>query len=768
MSDPLNLEEDQLDHLKCLELLDKIYVATDTTQANSQPGLIRFQNPVLAGIGAFGVIYSAYDRQAKPSENDLYPKVAVKFLRPSKRDNEVARKRFDSEARTCKSLSHPNIIPINQSGQVEKYPYIVEEFADHGSLADYLEQQRLPMSARQTAWLVMKIAEALHVAHSSTVIHRDIKPGNILIRKAGPEESSEGLGLWPLLTDFGLAKDISTEFVRSSWTRTGEVLGTVRYMSPEQILGKSLITQTDLFSLGIVFHELLSGENPFLAANDFETQENIVKNPPRPLSKRARIPQALQAILQRCLEKDPSQRYPSASELVTDLRNFLDGKPVAVESPSAWSLLVRLVRLRPIMSAVLSTIFFWSLVTVALLNQQWKTQRELAKQRQEINQLFLQSIDVSNSRINDAVIAGARISQSDLLENLLKQIPLLQEALSLNPEDQKLAVHLQIMHHYAALCYHQISEQSSGAERQEKQSQGIEQRHRSLDLIERLLQNCPMEDPNVLQRRLRNRIVGEHWMAMAYTMEHQQSQRLEWIERSIEHALSYLKEYPEDRSVESLLQSNRTLKAVLLRKQEPKAAIEALESVFQYYDSMRNGSVLDLDSTSHAMAALCGIVQTQIENGDRSEIDSGLDECLNFCQREVYPRSSENWSYRDLWLSTLSELCRDLYQAKQWSALERVSKLWRSSVESLPNWSDASEVNGMQQCRSSSLAMALIFESLVQEKLGQIEASREVQVRLAQVWQECNQDQAFRPEAFVDFMMKMSISEEDRKRLLGR
>ncbi|MEI6526920.1 MAG: serine/threonine-protein kinase [Planctomycetota bacterium] len=757
---------DELDHLECMVLLKQVKKSTSLAPSSDPDSLVRFQDPVLVGLGAFGLIYSAVDLQADTTDVESVARVAIKFLRPSKKGNTVARKRFSSEAATLESTKHPNIVQVLEFGQVNELPYILIELADHGSLADYLEANRRPMPPRQAAWLVMKIAEALHAAHSSPLIHRDIKPGNILLRTARPDVSSEGLGLWPLLTDFGLAKDISNDDVRSKWTQVGEVLGTVRYMSPEQIRGETLKTQTDLFSLGIVLHELLSGENPFLAANDYETQENIVKNPPCPFDRRLRIPRQLQAIVQRCLSKASTDRYPSANAIAVDLNHYLEGKPVALVSPTTWDLLMQLVRLHPIPSTVLATVFLSSLITAALLNREWKTQRELAEDRKVINNLFFESIKAANTGINDTIVAGARVSQADLLQNLLRQIPLLEQALELNPTDRDVAINLQVMQHYAALCYLNLSDQAGSAERSEMQKQGLAVRQRSLDLIEVLLQNAKSRDPVAYQRRSRDRIVGEHWMAHAYHFDGQEPQRLEWLVRSIEHAQSYLREFPADLAVESLLQAHRTEKAVVLRKQSPAAAVQELEAVFRYYDSLRTDDGLDFDSTSHAIQALLAITQIHIENGDKTEVEKALERYRDFVRSNVVSRISNHWNWRDLWVKAMGELCRDLLNNQRWDPLAETSLYWQSEIESLADWSDTNTMSGLLHSRDSAALAASIFHMIALDHLGKTQEFASAKTRVAQLWKRCKTTAAFKNDAFVDSMLKLAVTKEDLERLL--
>jgi serine/threonine protein kinase len=755
LSDPT----DQLDHQESLAFLKNIRSEASTAPESQHAPGARFKDPILVGLGAFGLIYSAVDLQMDSDLKESNRRVAIKVLRPSKKDNPVAYKRFHSEANALKSISHPNIVQVFDVGQVNAQPLIIIELADQGSLADHLERSNGPIPPRHAAWIMMKIAEALHESHSNRLIHRDIKPGNILLRSATNDERVEGLGLWPLLTDFGLVKETSIEAPRSQWTQEGEVLGTVRYMSPEQVRGEKLKTQTDIFSFGVVLHELLSGVNPFLASSEYETQANIVNHPPRPLDAKLGIPRGLQAIVQRCLNKEPADRYPSANAIAVDLDNLLHGKPISQESTGIWDTIVRLVRRYPIFTAVLLTSLLSILAVVILLNREWRTQ-------QAVNELFLRSINIANSQINDTVIAGARVSHEDLLTNLLQQIPLLEQALSLNPEDRKLAVNLQVMQHYAALCYIVLSEQVSRSDRSELQADGIAMRQKSLDLIERLLKDGPIKDPVAYQRRLKDRIVGEHWMGKAFNLSGQEEQRLHWFNRSIEHAENYLAEYPAEGPIESLLQANRMEKSVALSKQSPSLAIEELEKVYGYYSSRMTNPGLGIESTSYALNALSAMTGIHIQQGETKKIESSMNRCMDFIDGHVIQRTSEDWNYRGLMITTYSEMCRDLVKHRCWVELDRTAKHWRTSIEKLPDWSESGSILEIRKCRESSLLAAIVFEVIAQEHLNQPQDIESSKSRLVEIYKQCKIKPGFRREAFVDSMANYSVLRSDLERLL--
>jgi serine/threonine protein kinase/tetratricopeptide (TPR) repeat protein len=225
-------------------------------------------------------------------------------------------KRFRREAEAAASLDHPSIVPIHEVGERDGLCYFSMKFVEGGQLDEVV--RRAPMSIRQAAELIAKVARTVHYAHEHGILHRDIKPGNILLDVKGE----------PHLTDFGLARLVETE---STVTRTLEMLGTPSYMAPEQATGNNvqLTSATDVYGLGAVFYHLLSGQPPFAGGTTFETVRLVLDTEPRPprLLNR-KIDRQLSAICLKCLEKDPKRRYSSALALAEDLEHWLKHEPI--------------------------------------------------------------------------------------------------------------------------------------------------------------------------------------------------------------------------------------------------------------------------------------------------------------------------------------------------------------------------------------------------------------------------------------------------------
>ncbi len=250
------------------------------------------------GRGGMGVVYKAQD-------TNLERFVALKFLPPDLSTSEVERARFLQEAKAVGSLSHPNICTIYGIEEEAEQSFIVMEFVEGRTLKEL--QKNIPM--KQAVEIGIQVADGLAAAHEKGIVHRDIKPDNIMIRKDGRVQ----------IMDFGLAKFKGV----STLTKAGSTVGTVGYMSPEQIQGQETDHRTDIFSLGVVLYELFSGDPPFRGYHETAITYEIVNVDPTSLSVlKPEISPELDAIVLECLEKEPSERYQSVAEVGKDLRRF--------------------------------------------------------------------------------------------------------------------------------------------------------------------------------------------------------------------------------------------------------------------------------------------------------------------------------------------------------------------------------------------------------------------------------------------------------------
>src|SRR6266480_230431 len=261
------------------------------------------------GRGGQGVVFRA-------RQKSLNRIVAVKVISLGQWASKTHLKRFRLEAEAAARLEHPGIVPIHEVGERDGSCYFSMKFVEGGQLDEVV--RRTPMSTRQAAELIAKVARTVHYAHEHRILHRDIKPGNILLDQKGE----------PHLTDFGLARLVETE---STVTRTVEVLGTPSYMAPEQAVGNNaqLTAATDVYGLGAVFYQLLTGHPPFAGGTTYETIRLLLGTDPRqPRLWNSKIDRDLSTICLKCLEKDPKRRYPSALALAEDLERWLKHEPI--------------------------------------------------------------------------------------------------------------------------------------------------------------------------------------------------------------------------------------------------------------------------------------------------------------------------------------------------------------------------------------------------------------------------------------------------------
>ena len=257
----------------------------------------------LLGSGGMGDVYRARDTR-------LNRHVAIKFLAGAIADP-LAIARFQQEALTASSLNHPHILTVFESGEIDGKKYLVAELVDGGTLKEWVQHEA--RTWKQIVEMVVGVADGLAVAHAAGILHRDIKPDNILVTTSG----------YAKLADFGLAKlDTATTDVSRAitvqGTRHGMIVGTIAYMSPEQAGAKPLDARSDVFSFGVVIFEMLAGRRPFAGASDLEVLQKILHGSPESLPET--IPLSLRAIVEKALEPDPADRYQSMREMVVDLR----------------------------------------------------------------------------------------------------------------------------------------------------------------------------------------------------------------------------------------------------------------------------------------------------------------------------------------------------------------------------------------------------------------------------------------------------------------
>ena len=275
----------------------------------------------------FGGRYELHRRLARGGMADVFlardalldRPVALKVLFPEFATDPSFVERFRREAQSAANLSHPNIVSVYDWGEEEGTYFIVMEYVEGRSLAQILKDEG-PLLPDRAADIVTDVAAALGFAHRNGVIHRDVKPGNVLISPLGQVK----------VTDFGIARAVTNE---GDLTRTGTVMGTATYFSPEQARGESVDPRSDVYSLGVVLYELLVGEAPFKGDSPVSVAyKHVSEQAELPTARNPRIPATLEAVTMKALAKNPANRYASAEELAADLRRFREGRPVTAEA----------------------------------------------------------------------------------------------------------------------------------------------------------------------------------------------------------------------------------------------------------------------------------------------------------------------------------------------------------------------------------------------------------------------------------------------------
>jgi len=280
------------------------------------------------GRGGQGVVFRA-------RQKSLNRTVALKVISLGQWASKAHLKRFRREAEAAANLDHPCIVPIYEVGERDGSCYFSMKFVEGGQLDEVV--RRKPMSTRQAAELIAKVARTVHYAHEHGIVHRDIKPGNVLLDAEGE----------PHLTDFGLARLVESE---STVTRTMEVMGTPSYMAPEQAAGNNaaVSSATDVYGLGAVFYELLTAHPPFAGGTSYQTIRLLLDTEPRPPRLlNPKIDRELSTICLKCLEKDPKRRYASALALAEDLEHWLKHEPICAKRSGFFTQARKWVRRNP-------------------------------------------------------------------------------------------------------------------------------------------------------------------------------------------------------------------------------------------------------------------------------------------------------------------------------------------------------------------------------------------------------------------------------------
>src|SRR5437899_4946227 len=379
---------------------------TERSDANAAPHIKKAPRPAKTpakfgdyelveeiGRGGQGVVYRAHQKS-------LNRTVALKVIGLGQWATKTHLKRFRLEAEAAASLEHPGIVPIHEVGEREGTCYFSMGFIEGDQLDAVVRRE--PMSVRRAAELIAKVARTVHYAHEHHILHRDIKPGNILLDQEGE----------PHLTDFGLARLVETE---STVTRTMEVLGTPSYMAPEQAVGNdaAITSATDVYGLGAVLYQLLTGHPPFAGGTTFETVRLVLDTEPRqPRLLNPKIDRDLSTICRKCLEKDPKRRYSSALALAEDLERWLKHEPIQARRTGIFSRGRKWIRRNPTSALLIASLVALASAAGWIV---WKTE---FIRRSVATGIAVLPFENLNDQKNNSVFADG--VQDDILTKLAK------------------------------------------------------------------------------------------------------------------------------------------------------------------------------------------------------------------------------------------------------------------------------------------------------------------------------------------------------------
>lgn len=372
----------------------------------------RFELRQELGRGGFGVVYLAFD----PT---LRREVALKVPRPEVLLSQDLRQRFLREAQAAALLEHPNIVPVFETGEVGGLLYMASAYCPGSTLSAWMRERPELPSPTVAARIVAQLARALAHAHERGVFHRDLKPANILLQVAEKPGRDE-LPFVPRITDFGLAKVLSA----GSDTKSGMLIGTPAYMAPEMFDSAAHVSGPggDIYALGVMLYELLTGNVPFRGDTDWQTVARMTSEDPVTVRRlRPSIPRDLETICHRCLEREPARRYSSAASLEDDLENFLAGRPIIARPASRFERTMKWARRQPMTATLAALVVVGTIGMIAgaidyqielrSALREAKAHRQVAeaRERQTAALLYASDMNLASSAWNDGDAFTARL-----------------------------------------------------------------------------------------------------------------------------------------------------------------------------------------------------------------------------------------------------------------------------------------------------------------------------------------------------------------------
>ncbi len=482
--------------------------------------------------GGMGVVYKARQRK-------LNRLVAVKMILAGQFADETDVERFYAEAEAAANLRHPNIVAIHEVGEFEGQHFFSMDFIEGQTLGDLVREN--PLSARRAAQYVKTVAETMHFAHEQGFLHRDLKPSNVMLDRNGE----------PLIMDFGLAKKATGE--TSQLTISGAIVGTPSYMPPEQAAGRNddVTARSDVYSIGAILYELVTGRPPFRATNPYETIKQVLETEPAsPCVLNAGIPRDLETICMKCLQKEPTRRYDSAQDLADELDRFLEGMPIRARPISLPERAWRWCRRNPLLASAMAIAATGILVAlIAVTGAYIRTKAALA----ESDESFRQALDAVNELFTE-------VSEDTLLQQPGMQ-PLRKSLLSLalayyerfrlqRGDDPKVQDEL-------ALATFRVGKIKEAIESPEA---ALAEYERARDMQQRLLAGSPHDTD-----RLQN--LSNTWTAMGppYFALQQPDKSLQAFREAVGLREQLAAEHPKDSEIQRLL-ANSYMNVGLIEK----------------------------------------------------------------------------------------------------------------------------------------------------------------------------------------------------------
>ncbi len=417
-------------------ILDNPAIEIDPQELHEQPlpeSIASYTPTRILGEGGMGIVYEAHQR-------DTNRRVALKIIRTRSIQDKV-RKRFQREAQILAKLNHPGIATIYESGTAEdnRTPFVAMELVDGQPIHHYCRQQTPPIDHR--VQLLVKVCRAVAYAHSIGIVHRDLKPANILVTTQGE----------PKVLDFGIAMDMQLD-ERTMITQTGQLLGTLQYMAPEQVdrTTNESSTRTDVYALGLIAFEILTGTSAHAGRDSsmYELVRSIRDDEPQTLGTHDRALKGdLETIIAKALSREPQRRYPDAGALADDLERYLNHKPIQARPPSTWYQLRKFSQRNPLLVGSVASIMLVLVVAIILIANALRIaniERAVAQQQQHAQELIAQFVteDLFSSGSPDyggdpdILLIDAMRQSSDKIPDRFENAPEAEAAISFTMGDQ--------------------------------------------------------------------------------------------------------------------------------------------------------------------------------------------------------------------------------------------------------------------------------------------------------------------------------------------